>query len=101
MERLDESIVWDQYATYVATDGSFLARSQTQLFRSFLRRVTMAPRKLSAATLRAARAVSDPCKENRIQVSGVDTLVQRIGIFIGRSLFAPWSRAPFEKRCRG
>ena len=38
MERLDESIVWDQYATYVATDGSFLARSQTQLFRSFLAR---------------------------------------------------------------
>ena len=35
MEILDESIVWDQYATYVATDGSFLARSQTQLFRSF------------------------------------------------------------------
>ena len=23
MERLDESIGWDQYATYVAADGSF------------------------------------------------------------------------------
>ena len=32
MERLDESIVWGQYATYVATDGSFLPSSQAQLF---------------------------------------------------------------------
>ena len=32
MDRRDESIVWDQYATYVAADGSFLPRSQTQLF---------------------------------------------------------------------
>ena len=36
METRDASIVWDQYATFVATDGSFLPRSQTQLFRSFL-----------------------------------------------------------------
>ena len=37
MEILDESIVWDQYATYVATDGSFLTpQPDPALFRSFL-----------------------------------------------------------------
>ena len=40
----------------------------------------MAPRKLSAATLRAARAVSDPCKES-IQLSGVDTLASASSVF--------------------
>ena len=36
MERRDESIVWDQYATCVATDGSFLPHSQTQSFQKLL-----------------------------------------------------------------
>ena len=33
MERRDEAIVWDQYATYVAADGSFLTPLQTQSFQ--------------------------------------------------------------------
>ena len=32
MDRRDDSIVWDQYAMYAATDGSFYLSSQTQHF---------------------------------------------------------------------
>ena len=69
MERLDESIVWDQYATYVATDGSFLARSQsqTQLFRSF---PAASPDGSSGAlgdnSQGSLGAVSDPCEQQNL-----------------------------------
>ena len=36
MERLDESIVWDQYATYVAADGSFLTAARPSTFQKHL-----------------------------------------------------------------
>ena len=75
----------------------FTPQPDPALFRSFLRRVTMAPRKLSAATLRAARAASDPCKENRIQVSGVDTLASAHP----RSLSRRGVRAPVASTSQG
>ena len=56
MERRDESIVWDQYATYVAADGSFLTPQPDPAFRSFGARVRTAIREPSAAIPRAPQA---------------------------------------------
>ena len=36
MERIDESIVWDQYAPSVATDGSFLCPQPDPAFQKLL-----------------------------------------------------------------
>ena len=70
MDRRDESIVWDQYAPSVATDGSFLPRSPDPAFQ-----------KLSGATPDGSSgalggnsqgspgAFSDPCKTRILNAS--------------------------------
>jgi len=64
MERLDESIIWYQYASSVATDGSFLPCSQTQLFQK-LRHVYPdgSSGALGGNSQGSFGAVSDPCEQ--------------------------------------
>ena len=105
MERRDESIVWDQYAPYVAADGSFLACSQTQLFQK-LRHAS--PDGSSGAlgddSQGSLGTVSDPCMNQNLNAS-VSTCLpdyrQLDRHLLRASVFAAQLRARAKRGCSG